>query len=238
LEGGNKLNLVADEFPAKEVKYRKFYFDAMTRQLIAEPKAEDIPMRYTPDGLPVRTSFQMTFDRETSFLGYPKVKLYMEVEGYDDMDVFVWVQKIDRRGNVLSEFVVPNHGAALQDFTQDGASTLRYKGSHGKLRASMRHLDEKESTDIVPAYSFDRVEKLSPGQVVELDIVLSPMGMTYYEDETLRVMVSTHDEIGSIMPGTNTSRPSHTASTSTSLPSMYLSTSTGLSSSISTAVLR
>ena len=37
----------------------------------------------------------------------------MECEGYNDMDVFVWVQKIDKRGNVLSEFVVPNHGAAL-----------------------------------------------------------------------------------------------------------------------------
>ena len=126
----------------------------------------------------------------------------MECEGYDDMDVFVWVQKIDNRGNVLSEFVVPNHGAALQDFTQDGASTLRYKGSHGKLRASMRHLDQEKSTDIIPYYSFDRIEKLSKGQIVELDIKLSPIGLTYYKDETLRIMISSHDEIGSIMPGT------------------------------------
>lgn len=126
----------------------------------------------------------------------------MEVEGYDDADVFVWVQKLDKRGNVLSEFVVPNHGAALQDFTQDGASTLRYKGPHGRLRASMRHLDGNLSTDICPAYSFDKVEKLSKGEVVELDIILSPMGMTYYKDETLRVVISSKDEIGSIMPGT------------------------------------
>ena len=39
----------------------------------------------------------------------------------------------------------------------------------------MRHLDEKESTDEVPAYSFDRVEKLEKGQVVEADIVMSPI---------------------------------------------------------------
>ena len=202
LEGGNRLNIPADEFPAKSVTYKKLYFNSLTRALQEEKPAEDKTMRYSPDGLPVRTSFQMTFDRTTSFLGYPKVKLFMEVEGHDDMDVFVWVQKIDRRGNVLSEFVVPNHGAALQDFTQDGASTLRYKGCHGKLRASMRHLDERESTDIVPAYSFDRVEKIAAGEIVELDIVLSPIGMTYYEGETLRVMISSHDEIGSIMPGT------------------------------------
>ena len=202
LEGGNKLNIKAEEFPPNNVIYKKLYFNALTCLLINEPPLEDKPLRYSPDGLPVRTSFQITFDKETSFLGYPKVKLFMECEGYDDMDVFVWVQKIDKRGNVLSEFVIPNHGAALQDFTQDGASTLRYKGSHGKLRASMRHLDLEKSTDIIPYYSFDRVEKLSKGQIVELNIKLSPIGLTYYKDETLRIMVSSHDEIGSIMPGT------------------------------------
>ncbi|MBC8924050.1 hydrolase, partial [Escherichia coli] len=74
------------------------------------------------------------------FVGYPKAKLFMEVDGYDDLDVFVWLQKLDKFGNVLSEFVVPNHGAALQDFTQEGASALRYKGAWGRLRASMRQL--------------------------------------------------------------------------------------------------
>jgi predicted acyl esterase len=202
LEGGNKLNIKAEEFPPKNVIYKKFYFNALTRLLINDPPLEDKLLRYSPDGLPVRTSFQVTFDDETSFLGYPKVKLFMECEGYDDMDVFVWIQKIDKRGNVLSEFVVPNHGAALQDFTQDGASTLRYKGSIGKLRSSMRHLDPEKSTDIIPYYTFDRIEKLTKGQIVELDIKLSPIGLTYYKDETLRIMISSHDEIGSIMPGT------------------------------------
>lgn len=126
----------------------------------------------------------------------------MECEGYDNMDVFVWTQKMDKRGNVLSEFVVPNHEAAFQDFTIDGASTLRYKGSHGKLRASMHYLGKEKTNGIIPYYSFDKVEKLEKGQIVELDIKLSPIGLTYYKDETLRVMISSHEEIGSIMTGT------------------------------------
>ena len=125
------------------------------------------------------------------------------------LDVFVMVQKIDKRGNILSEFVVPNHGAGLQDFTQDGAFTFRYKGSHGKFRASMSHLDEEKSTDIIPYYSFERIEKLSKGQIVEVDIKLSPIGLTYYKDETLRIMISSHDEIGSIMPGTPDNKGTH-----------------------------
>ena len=42
-----------------------------------------------------------------TIVGYPKVKLYMKVENYNDMNVFVWLQKLDKFGNVLSEFVVP-----------------------------------------------------------------------------------------------------------------------------------
>lgn len=57
-------------------------------------------------------------------------------------------------------------------------------------------------TDICPYYSFSQIDKLSAGQVVDLDIILSPIGMVFYPGETMRVVVSTKDEIGSIMPGT------------------------------------
>ncbi|MCD7120058.1 CocE/NonD family hydrolase [Limosilactobacillus agrestis] len=202
LEGHNETDIPAKTFPPQNSHLKKYYFDARSRTLSGKAALEDQPIAIPTDGLPGRVSFQMTFDKETTFVGYPKAKLFMEVKDYDDMDVFVWVQKLDARGNVLSEFVVPNHGAALQDFTQDGASTLRYKGSWGRLRASRRHLDENLSTDEIPAYSFDRTEKLSPNEIVPLDIILSPLGLRYYPGETLRIVISTKDELGSIMPGT------------------------------------
>ena len=201
-QGHNRTNLIAETFPPKESKMQRYYLSGRTRTLQLTADTNEMPLRYFPEALPCRVSFQTTFEKDTSFIGYPKVKLFMEAENTDDMDVFVWVQKIDKLGNVLSEFVVPNRNAALQDFTQDGASALRYKGPSGRLRASCRHLDPKLSTDDVPAYSFDRVEKLSEKEIVELDIVLSPIGMTYYEGDTLRVMISSKDEIGSVMPGT------------------------------------
>ena len=34
---------------------------------------------------------------------------------------FVWMQKLDQNGNMLLEITVPNHGAAIRDFTDDGA---------------------------------------------------------------------------------------------------------------------
>lgn len=201
-EGHDKTDISAESFPPAGSENKRYYFNSKTRALQAEPETTDLPVKYQASGLPGRVSFMKTFDKDTQFVGYPKAKLYMEVDGYDDMDIFVWVQKLDKMGNVLSEFVIPNHGAAMQDFSQEGASALRYKGSWGRLRASMRHLDSKTSTEDIPAYSFDRVEKLKKGEIVSLDVVLSPVGLSYKAGETLRVVVSSKDELGAVMPGT------------------------------------
>ncbi|MEO1770753.1 CocE/NonD family hydrolase [Candidatus Enterococcus ferrettii] len=206
-QGGNQTDIPAETFPPVASKLKRYYLNGLSRTLQESKLPNDIPVKYTTEALPGRASFQITFDQDTQFVGYPKAELFMEADGYTDMDVYVWVQKLDKFGNVLSEFVVPNHGAALQDFTQEGASALRYKGVWGRLRASMRHFDNQLTTDEIPAYSFDRVEKLIQGKIVELDIVLSPMGLSYQAGETLRMVVSTKDELGSVMPGTPGSTP-------------------------------
>ncbi|WP_413497272.1 CocE/NonD family hydrolase [Carnobacterium maltaromaticum] len=201
-QGGNQTDIPAETFPPVSSETKRYYMNGKFRTLQQNAETEDFPVKYVADGLPGRSSFQMTFDKDTHFVGYPKAKLFMEVAGYDDMDVFVWVQKLDQFGTILSEFVVPNHGAALQDFTQEGASALRYKGAWGRLRASMRQLDSKLTTEEIPAYSFKQVEKLAQGEIVELEIALSPIGLAYKAGETLRVVISTKDELGSVMPGT------------------------------------
>ena len=201
-QGGNQTDIPAETFPPVSSESKRYYLNGKFRTLQQTAETEDFPVKYVADGLPGRSSFQMTFDKDTHFVGYPKAKLFMEVAGYDDMDVFVWVQKLDQFGTILSEFVVPNHGAALQDFTQEGASALRYKGAWGRLRASMRQLDSKLTTEEIPAYSFKQVEKLAQGEIVELEIALSPIGLAYKAGETLRVVISTKDELGSVMPGT------------------------------------
>lgn len=201
-QGGNQTDIPAETFPPVSSETKRYYLNGKFRTLQQTAETEDFPVKYVADGLPGRSSFQMTFDKDTHFVGYPKAKLFMEVAGYDDMDVFVWVQKLDQFGIILSEFVVPNHGAALQDFTQEGASALRYKGAWGRLRASMRQLDSKLTTEEIPAYSFKQVEKLAQGEIVELEIALSPIGLAYKVGETLRVVISTKDELGSVMPGT------------------------------------
>jgi uncharacterized protein len=47
----------------------------------------------------------------------------------------------------------------------------------------------------------DRVEKLSPGEVAEIEIDLSPVGLAFRPGEQLRLIVSAQNLIGPMMPG-------------------------------------
>ena len=88
----------------------------------------------------------------------------------------------------------------IHDLTDHGATILRYKGSDGRLRVSARHLDAVLSTDEVPAHTFDRVEKLSPGEIAEIEIDLLPIGLVFYPGEQLRFVISSRNLLGTLMP--------------------------------------
>ena len=201
LEGGDRVAVPADSFPPADVVSTRFYLDGRTRSLTAEAPADAAEALYTVDSNPGSVSVLTKFEEETVLVGYPKAHLFVEARGSDDMDLFVLVQKLDRWGTPLQAFTVPNQTAMAHDLTDHGATILRYKGSDGRLRVSARHLDETLTTDDVPAHSFDRVEKLSPGEVALLEIDLLPVGLAFHPGEQLRFIVSSKNLLGTLMPG-------------------------------------
>ncbi len=201
LEGGDRVNQPASEFPPEGVSSARYYLDGRSRTLSPEAPAGAAAAVYDAGSNPGLVSFTVRFSEETVLVGYPKARLWVEARGADDMDLFVLVQKLDANGSPLQQFNVPNQGALLQDLTEHGASVLRYKGSNGRLRVSARHLDEKLSTDAIPAHTFDRVEKLQPGEIAEVEIDLFPLGLVFYPGEQLRLVISARNPLGAIMPG-------------------------------------
>jgi predicted acyl esterase len=192
--------LPASTFPPEHVVYVKYYLHGGPRILsTAAPKFE-VPAIYDVETEPGLASFTIRFTAETVMVGYPKAHLWVEAKGADDIDLFVLAQKLDAQGSHLQQITVPNQSARMLDITERGASVLRYKGSNGRLRVSARHLDEALSTDEVPAHSFDRVEKLSPGEVVDIEIDLFPIGLVFYPGEQLRLVISARNALGPIMP--------------------------------------
>ncbi len=199
-EGGDQVGVAADEFPPNEVVSTKYYLNAASRVLSTEAPINEVAADYDVDSNPNAVSFIVQFDRETVLVGYPKAHLWVEARGADDMDLFVLVQKLDAYGTPLQQFTVPNQSAMVHDRTDHGASILRYKGSDGRLRVSARHLDVTLSTDDVPAHTFDRIEKLSPGEIVDIEIDLLPIGLVFYPGEQLRFIVSSRNLLGTLMP--------------------------------------
>ncbi|MGA7052711.1 MAG: CocE/NonD family hydrolase [Mycobacterium sp.] len=210
LEGGDRLDQAANEFPPEGVTYTKHYLDGRLRSLSAEPPSEEATVGYDSESSSALVSFAIRFAEETTMVGYPKARLWVESDGADDIDLFVLVQKLDTNGTPLQQFNVPNDGALVQDLTERGASVLRYKGSNGRLRVSARHLDETLTTDAVPAHSFDRIEKLNPGEIVDVEIDLFPIGLVFYPGEQLRLVISAQNALGPIMPGTRDYIPQNT----------------------------
>ena len=201
LEGGDEVAVPAESFPPPGSTSTRYYLDAQTRSLAGSPPPDAAEAAYAVDANPAAVSFLTRFDEETVLVGYPKAHLFVEARGADDMDLFVLVQKLDRWGTPLQAFTVTNQSARAHDVTDHGATILRYKGSDGRLRVSARHLDASLTTDDVPAHTFDRVEKLSPGEVVEIDVDLLPVGLRFHPGEQLRFVLSSRNLLGTLMPG-------------------------------------
>ncbi len=53
----------------------------------------------------------------------------------------------------------------------------------------------------MPAHTFDRIEKLTPGEVVEIDMELLPIGLAFHLGEQLRFVISSNNLLGTMMPG-------------------------------------
>ncbi|WP_371539795.1 MULTISPECIES: CocE/NonD family hydrolase C-terminal non-catalytic domain-containing protein [unclassified Streptomyces] len=65
----------------------------------------------------------------------------------------------------------------------------------------MRHPDAKLSTEDIPAHTFDRVEKLSPGEIVDVEIDLLPVRLIFHPGEQLRLVISGRSLLGTMLPG-------------------------------------
>jgi uncharacterized protein len=119
--------------------------------------------------------FGWTLDADTEITGPMAVRLFVEVQGSDDVDLFVGVEKW--RG----QSYVPFEGS--YGFGRDRITA-------GWLKASMRTLDEARSRPFEPVPALDARRPLQPGEVVQLDIPLGPSATLFRAGEQLRLVVA------------------------------------------------
>lgn len=165
-------NRPEENFPLKRTKYEKLYLDASDKSMKKEPAQESAVAAY--DSETGEVSFDYRFEEDTELTGYMKLRLYVAAESYNDMDLFIAVQKLGTNGDLLpvTLFGEPHPGA------------------WGKMRVSRRKLNEKLSTDYCPVQAHTCDEKLEPGQIVPVDIEIVPTSRFFHKGQQIRVSVA------------------------------------------------
>ncbi|MEM1048396.1 MAG: CocE/NonD family hydrolase [Pseudomonadota bacterium] len=172
-------------WPLPTTDYRPLYL--ASRGLVAE-KPGDAASRTYP-GRAGSAEFDVTFDQDTEISGYMKLRVWVEVraEGRngaapDDMTVCAFVDKRDAHGHS-----VRFNGAV--GITDDIVT-------RGYMRASRRALDPDRSTDWHPVPLGNSEELLAAGEIVPLEIALSPSSTFFAAGERLRLIVSASEFVG------------------------------------------
>jgi hypothetical protein len=170
------------EWPLARTKYSKLFLNARSGKLSNSPCKKPAQTGYSVRDLQDKTQnarFEYRFGRKTELTGYMKLKLWVEADGSDDMDIFVALEKIDRTGYLVPFPFFGNH--------DDGPVAL------GWLRVSHRELDKEKSTPYQPYHKHEKELKLRPGEVVPIEIEIWPSSTLFERGETLRLVVQGSD---------------------------------------------
>ncbi|MCL5734708.1 MAG: CocE/NonD family hydrolase [Actinobacteria bacterium] len=209
--GKDEVDRPESEFPPARTEYRRLYLAAggaaVGGRLSYDPPAEERSARYAADEKG-RAHFTLTFDHDTELCGHLKLRLWVEAQGANDMDLFIKIQKLSRRGRLLFSptIRVPNPilRKVLPLAFRGGVkqlSLLFFTGGDGRLRVSRRALDPERSTEEQPYLTHDHDEMLGPGEIVPVEIGLRPIGTRWRAGEQLRLVVAGYNLSPMPFPG-------------------------------------
>lgn len=119
-------------------------------------------------------TFAYEVPADAEYTGPMALRLWLSVEGGDDIDLVVGVEKW--RGAEYIGF------EGSYGFGRDRVAT-------GWQKASFRRLDEHASTEAAPVHTYRTREPLAPGEIVPVDVALGPSATLFRAGETLRLVI-------------------------------------------------
>jgi predicted acyl esterase len=159
------------DFPLDRTIYTKLYLRGKN-ELAGEPSSVETSISYDPET--EEANFDIKFSADTELAGFIKAHLWVEADGHDEMDLFLTVQKLDQDGEWLPTSVFG----------------LAHPGAWARARVSHRALDQNLSTDFQPVQSHLVEQRLSPGEIVAVDVAFYPHARIWHAGETLRLRVT------------------------------------------------
>ncbi len=191
-----------DDFPCPQQELRKYYLDANDGGLHLEPVQQEGSVSYAGNpqnrvsfckgiggGITEKVvdtnevsfaAFNLVFSEDTEVIGYMKLKLWVEADMANDMDIYTRICTLDAEGNRLY------HNAILYKFS----------GPNGMLRVSHREIDPSRSTICEPYHPHKTLMYISKGEIVPIEIGIWPTAQTFHKGEQLQVVVAGYDYLG------------------------------------------
>lgn len=179
----------AENFPLPNTNYQALYLNNSDMSLNDQSISTDTVASYNSESNEDELRYTYTFNKDTELVGNMKLKLWVAAEEADDLDLFAGIKKLDRRGNEV-HFPDFNHIEKGQVAT-------------GWLRASHRELDETKSTIAQPWHTHEHEHKVSPNEIVPVEIELLPSGTLFKKGESQVVVVKGNE----IIKGNSTPLP-------------------------------
>lgn len=193
----DRVNRPEQDFPLPRTHCEKFFLAGASGTLSQQKPEGEAKTSYVADDGESKAVFICKFDKDTELTGYFKLKLWVQADGSDDMDLFTSVQKLDREGKAVPILTVnikslEQRKAMRQMFERDPekAGMLFCRGFEGKLRVSRRKLDERRSMPFKPYLSHSIEQRLAGGKIVPVEIAINPLGMMWYAGEYLSLTVA------------------------------------------------
>ncbi len=170
---------IEQEWPLARTRYTPFYLDATDNSLQSVPVETVSSISYDATAGEPNAAFTHTFAEDTELTGYFKLKLWVEAEGADDMDLFAAVQKFDVEGKLVNFYYI---------------TRFRFgHAAHGWLRVSRREMDAERSTPHQPFHLHQRELLLKPGEIVPVEVEIWPSSTLFRAGEQMRIIIMGKD---------------------------------------------
>ncbi|AYE97247.1 hydrolase [Mycobacterium paragordonae] len=159
------------EWPLARTRWRRLYLSG-AGALSPEPPTAAGSITFQTHSR--AASFSWTVPEDIELTGPMAARLWVQLDGFDDANIFVGVEKW-RDGRYVG--FEGSYG-----FGRDRVTT-------GWQRVSLRALDAELSTPWEPVPACDRAQPVRPGEVIALDVALGPSATVFRAGEQLRFVV-------------------------------------------------
>jgi uncharacterized protein len=173
-----------EAWPLPGTEYVPYFLDAAAGSLTRTRPADVSHLAYDSTQPGAAARFDLTFTEDTEITGYAMTKLWISLNGADDGDLFVALQKVDASGKLVNfpYFTLQNDGQA----------------AHGWQRISHRELAtrpdaRRERIPGQPIHPHQRELPVAEGEIVDVSVELWPSSTLFRAGESLRLLIQGTD---------------------------------------------